>query len=271
MINEARLRRQPRSTRDDAGVQTTWIAYTVLKAVVESLDEGEVIPDHRPAGPRQRPAGSPPAASRRRCAGASRTCSPSPSFPRLVNAEVTFQVVREGRLVAAPQGLRQHVEDAGERRATERAEASRVRLRAAPRRDRPCGPEPRSGPLSSWVAARSVRPYLARDRVPQLGGLGLLGAWRSPLARLPGCGLAGRRGPGPCWQPFLPADLVGPGRVVVVGRADACHALVRAAVSCGVLGQLVHGQLPQPGDQLAALLGRAPQVGGRLAEVRAAP
>lgn len=58
----------------DAGVQTTWIAYTVLKAVVESL-KGAKCPRPPSGGPSTTDCASPPAASPRRCAGASRTCS----------------------------------------------------------------------------------------------------------------------------------------------------------------------------------------------------
>jgi ABC-type branched-subunit amino acid transport system substrate-binding protein len=88
----------------DAGVQTTWIAYTVLKAAVESLGDGEVSAD-----------------SVRRAldhglrvdtGGLTRTLRwefqaalASVGFPRLVNADVTLQVVRDGRLVSAKKGF----------------------------------------------------------------------------------------------------------------------------------------------------------------------
>lgn len=85
----------------DAGVQTTWIAYTVLKAVLERLGDAEVTPD-----------------SVRRTLddglkvgtdGLTPTLRWDPDhgklsaagFPRLVNADVTVQAVRDGRLVPA--------------------------------------------------------------------------------------------------------------------------------------------------------------------------
>ncbi|WP_217139744.1 ABC transporter substrate-binding protein [Streptomyces sp. AC627_RSS907] len=87
----------------DAGVQTTWIAYSVLREVVESLGDGEVS-----------------AATVRRAldgglkVGTGGLTPPlqwtfadklaSVGFPRLVNTEVTLQVVRQGRLVSARKG-----------------------------------------------------------------------------------------------------------------------------------------------------------------------
>ncbi|SCD91977.1 ABC-type branched-chain amino acid transport system, substrate-binding protein [Streptomyces sp. SolWspMP-5a-2] len=88
----------------DAGVQTTWIAYTVLKAVVASLGGGEVTS----------------ATVRRALNGglAVTTGDLTPTLKwgfqgelasiglsRLVNAEVTLQVVRDGRLVPARKGF----------------------------------------------------------------------------------------------------------------------------------------------------------------------
>ncbi|GAA2599596.1 ABC transporter substrate-binding protein [Streptomyces lienomycini] len=87
----------------DAGVQTTWIAYTVLQAVVGSLGDGEVS-----AGTVRRALDggleidtgglTPPL----RWTFADKLASVG--FPRLVNADVTLQVVREGRLVSAREG-----------------------------------------------------------------------------------------------------------------------------------------------------------------------
>ncbi|MDT0614263.1 ABC transporter substrate-binding protein [Streptomyces lancefieldiae] len=84
----------------DAGVQTTWIAYTVLKRVVESLGDGEVS-----AGTVRR------AVDGGLEVGTGGLTPPlqwtfadklaSVGFPRLVNTEVTLQVVRQGRLVSA--------------------------------------------------------------------------------------------------------------------------------------------------------------------------
>ncbi|MEU1045950.1 ABC transporter substrate-binding protein [Streptomyces sp. NPDC005897] len=87
----------------DAGVQTTWIAYTVFKEVVESLGDGEVSADTvRRAlddGLAVRTGGLTPDL---RWTFADKLASVG--FPRLVNADVTLQVVREGRLVSARQG-----------------------------------------------------------------------------------------------------------------------------------------------------------------------
>ncbi|MEU7556916.1 ABC transporter substrate-binding protein [Streptomyces eurythermus] len=86
----------------DAGVQTTWIAYTVLRAVLERIGDGEVSADAvrrtlndglRVSTGGLTPTLSWPYAGRLAAVG----------FPRLVNADVTLQVVRGGRLVAAGQ------------------------------------------------------------------------------------------------------------------------------------------------------------------------
>ncbi|MFH8976094.1 ABC transporter substrate-binding protein [Streptomyces sp. NPDC017890] len=87
----------------DAGVQTTWIAYTVLKGVVEALGDGEVSA-HTVTG----------ALDDGLKVGTGGLTPPlqwefqgelaSVGFPRLVNTEVTLQVVRQGRLVSAREG-----------------------------------------------------------------------------------------------------------------------------------------------------------------------
>ncbi|WP_217246266.1 ABC transporter substrate-binding protein [Streptomyces sp. AC602_WCS936] len=87
----------------DAGVQTTWIAYTVFKKVVESLGDGEVS-----AGTVRRAldggleVGTGGLTPTLRWTFAAELASVG--FPRLVNTEVTLQVVRKGRLVSAHQG-----------------------------------------------------------------------------------------------------------------------------------------------------------------------
>jgi hypothetical protein len=88
----------------DAGVQTTWIAYTVLKAVLDKIGSGEVSAD----------------AVRRTLDGGIQISTggltpplrwtyegklASVGFPRLVNADVTLQVVQDGELVAARKGI----------------------------------------------------------------------------------------------------------------------------------------------------------------------
>lgn len=87
----------------NAGVQTTWIAYTVLKKTVESLGDGEVtgstLARALDDGLRVETGGlTPPLSWRYEDTIAAR------DLPRLVNAHVTFQVVRDGRLVAADAG-----------------------------------------------------------------------------------------------------------------------------------------------------------------------
>jgi ABC-type branched-subunit amino acid transport system substrate-binding protein len=88
----------------DAGVQTTWIAYTVLKAVVESLEGGEVssltVRRALDDGLQVTTGGLTPTLSWR-----FEDLLSVVGFPRLVNAQVTLQIVHEGRLVAARKGF----------------------------------------------------------------------------------------------------------------------------------------------------------------------
>ncbi|MFE7927223.1 ABC transporter substrate-binding protein [Streptomyces sp. NPDC057456] len=88
----------------DTGVQTTWIAYTVFRQAVESLDGGEVTADSvRGAlddGLKVTTGGLTPTL---RWEFTDQLASIG--FPRLVNAEVTLQAVRKGRLVAAKKGF----------------------------------------------------------------------------------------------------------------------------------------------------------------------
>lgn len=88
----------------DAGVQTTWIAYTVFKEIVESLGGGEVSADTV--------TGALDDGLRVSTGGLTPTLRwqfqdklAAVGFPRLVNANVTLQVVREGRLVSARKGF----------------------------------------------------------------------------------------------------------------------------------------------------------------------
>jgi hypothetical protein len=87
----------------DPGVQTTWIAYTVLRAALEKIGGGEVSADTvrrtLDAGLRVDTGGLTPALRWQQSgpfAGA--------GFARLVNPQVTLQVVRQGRLVPAGKG-----------------------------------------------------------------------------------------------------------------------------------------------------------------------
>ncbi len=88
----------------DAGVQTTWIAYTVFRQVVESLGDGEVNSDTV--------SGALDGGLKVTTGDLTPTLEwgfqdelAAVGFPRLVNANVTLQVVEEGRLVAARKGF----------------------------------------------------------------------------------------------------------------------------------------------------------------------
>jgi ABC-type branched-subunit amino acid transport system substrate-binding protein len=88
----------------DAGVQTTWIAYTVLKQVIESLDRDTIsagaVSHALDRGIRIDTGGLTPELRWRY-----EDMLGAPRFPRIVNHEVTFQVVRDGRLVAQKPGF----------------------------------------------------------------------------------------------------------------------------------------------------------------------
>nr|WBO78687.1 ABC transporter substrate-binding protein [Streptomyces sp. SBE_14.2] len=89
----------------DAGVQTTWIAYTVLRAAIESIGDGEVTARSvrralDDGGLSIDTGGLTPELSweySETFAGV--------GLPQLVNAQVTLQVVRGGRLVSARKGF----------------------------------------------------------------------------------------------------------------------------------------------------------------------
>lgn len=90
----------------DPAVQTTWIAYTVLKAAVDSLDGGDVTAyavrralDSGP-GDGVDTGGLTPKLSWRY-----EDMLAVQGFPRLTNAMVTYQVVRDGRLVSSRDGF----------------------------------------------------------------------------------------------------------------------------------------------------------------------
>ncbi|MDO0914014.1 ABC transporter substrate-binding protein [Streptomyces sp. DT2A-34] len=88
----------------DAGVQTTWIAYTVFKKVVESLGDDEVtatsVREALNEGLKVSTGGLTPTLQWK-----FQDVLAAVGFPRLVNREVTLQVVRDGRLVAARKGF----------------------------------------------------------------------------------------------------------------------------------------------------------------------
>ncbi|MFD5075601.1 ABC transporter substrate-binding protein [Streptomyces sp. NPDC058371] len=88
----------------DAGVQTTWIAYTVFQQIVEALGDGEVssrtIRRTLDDGLKVTTGGLTPTLSWR-----FEDLLAAVDFPRLINADVTYQVVREGQLVSARRGF----------------------------------------------------------------------------------------------------------------------------------------------------------------------
>ncbi|WNI23193.1 ABC transporter substrate-binding protein [Streptomyces sp. ITFR-16] len=89
---------------DDTGVQTTWVAYTALKSVVEQLNEPRItsqkVTKALNQGTRADTGGLTPALRWRY-----EDMLGSGSYPRIVNSKVTFQVVRDGRLVADRKGF----------------------------------------------------------------------------------------------------------------------------------------------------------------------
>ncbi|MEU1002020.1 ABC transporter substrate-binding protein [Streptomyces tibetensis] len=88
----------------DAGVQTTWIAYTVFRQIVESLGDGEVSADTvAQALDDGLQVGTGGLTPRLRWRFQDKLAAVG--FPRLVNANVTLQVVRDGRLVSARKGF----------------------------------------------------------------------------------------------------------------------------------------------------------------------
>ncbi|MFI0260402.1 ABC transporter substrate-binding protein [Streptomyces sp. NPDC017056] len=92
----------------DPGVQTTWIAYTVLRAVVAQLDDkgvGDItahsVQQALDQGDRAVDTGGLTPKLRWR----SDDMLAVQDFPRIVNGLVTYQAVREGQLVAAKEGF----------------------------------------------------------------------------------------------------------------------------------------------------------------------
>ncbi|MEV0689726.1 ABC transporter substrate-binding protein [Streptomyces sp. NPDC050388] len=88
----------------DAGVQTTWIAYTVLKQVLESLGDDEVssrsVTRTLNKGLKVETGGLTPTLRWQ-----FQDKLAAVGFPRLVNANVTLQKVEDGRLVAGSEGF----------------------------------------------------------------------------------------------------------------------------------------------------------------------
>ncbi|MCX4542978.1 ABC transporter substrate-binding protein [Streptomyces sp. NBC_01565] len=87
---------------DDSGAQTTWIAYTVLNEVVKRFEKGEDITARKVArmlnqSEKIATGGLTPDLSWRY-----QDMRAVAGFPRIVNGQVTFQIVQAGRLVAQP-------------------------------------------------------------------------------------------------------------------------------------------------------------------------
>ncbi|MBL1095402.1 ABC transporter substrate-binding protein [Streptomyces coffeae] len=88
----------------DPGTQTTWIAYTVLRSALESLDNHKITAstvrkalDH---GHAVDTGGLTPTLR-----WGYADMLNVPNYPRIVNPDVTYQVVRDGRLVAVRKGF----------------------------------------------------------------------------------------------------------------------------------------------------------------------
>ncbi|MEV6649152.1 ABC transporter substrate-binding protein [Streptomyces sp. NPDC051219] len=89
----------------DTGIQTTWIAYTVLTDIVRSLGEGDITAP-RVAQALDRTTGIDTGGLTPKLSWRYEDMRAVRGFPRIVNGRVTFQVVREGRLVALEKGSR---------------------------------------------------------------------------------------------------------------------------------------------------------------------
>lgn len=89
---------------EDTGVQTTWIAYTVLRAVVEAMDRPEILAGGVSVGLNRGTevdtGGLTPVLRWR-----FQDAVGAPDYARVVNGQVTFQVVRNGRLTSAKEGF----------------------------------------------------------------------------------------------------------------------------------------------------------------------
>lgn len=88
----------------DPGVQTTWVAYTVLRHVLESLDgEAATAKSVRLALDRGEPVGTGGLTPKLNWGYDNMLAARD--FPRLVNAMVTYQRVRDGKLTAVHKGF----------------------------------------------------------------------------------------------------------------------------------------------------------------------
>ncbi|GAA3001672.1 ABC transporter substrate-binding protein [Streptomyces fulvorobeus] len=89
---------------EDTGVQTAWIAYTVLRAVIEAIDEPRItagkVSSSLNRGTQVDTGGLTPVLRWRY-----KDMLGTSAYPRIINGQVTFQVVRDGRLVADRKGF----------------------------------------------------------------------------------------------------------------------------------------------------------------------
>jgi ABC-type branched-subunit amino acid transport system substrate-binding protein len=95
-----------RIDEDDPGVQTTWIAYTVFSEVAKAvMSAGEVLTAHSLKLALDRAHGVSTGGLTPGLGWRDQDFVPVPDYPRLVNGKVTYQVVRNGRLVGASKGF----------------------------------------------------------------------------------------------------------------------------------------------------------------------
>ncbi|MET9515503.1 ABC transporter substrate-binding protein [Streptomyces sp. NPDC002994] len=95
----------------EPGVQTTWIAYTVLKAIIESLAKGggdgdtDSVSASDVVGALNRVEGVDTGGLTPTLSWRLEHMLATRDFPRIINRDVTFQVVRRGRLVSVKEGF----------------------------------------------------------------------------------------------------------------------------------------------------------------------
>ncbi|OEU86866.1 hypothetical protein DB35_25030 [Streptomyces abyssalis] len=89
----------------DPGVQTTWIAYTVLKQVLESMDDGEDVTAKSVRGALDRGGPVDTGGLTPKLNWNYDNMLAARDFPRIVNTMVTYQRVRNGRLTKVHDGF----------------------------------------------------------------------------------------------------------------------------------------------------------------------
>ncbi|MFF1559948.1 ABC transporter substrate-binding protein [Streptomyces sp. NPDC058279] len=87
---------------DDSGTQTTWIAYTVLNQIVGRLKADEEVTARKVAKTLNQTAGVQTGGLTPELSWRHQDVRAVAGFPRISNGRVTFQIVRQGRLVAQP-------------------------------------------------------------------------------------------------------------------------------------------------------------------------